>query len=145
MQLSTKSEYGLRALLDIALHSNDGLVSLREITWRQDISSSYLEQLMLSLQSAGMVRSIRGRKGGFTLTKPPSEIKVLEVLRSLERTLTLFDCVNNPGICSRQENCATNELWCRLTEAFIRELDAYTLEDLMNWEQEKSVREKRKD
>lgn len=137
MQFSTKAEYGLRALLDIALHYSGGVVTLPEIAQRQDISSSYLEQIILSLQTAGLVRSTRGRKGGFTLTKLPSEISLHMVLRSLERKLTFADCVDNPGICSRQKHCAAKELWRRLTEAFMQELNAYTLEDLVKWEEEK--------
>ncbi len=141
MQLSTKADYGLRALLDIALHANGRAVSLPEIARRQEISSSYLEQLLLSLQTAGLVRSTRGRKGGFTLTKLPSEIKLYIVLRSLERTLIFRDCVDNPGICHRQKHCAATELMRRLTEVFIQELNAYTLDDLMKWHEEKNAGE----
>lgn len=144
MQLSTKADYGLRALLDIALHSNGGAVSLPEIARRQEISSSYLEQLLLSLQTAGLVRSTRGRKGGFTLTKLPSEIKLYIVLRSLERKLIFADCVDNPDTCHRQKHCATTELWRRLTEVFVQELNAYTLDDLMKWHKEKNAGEQRK-
>ncbi len=132
----------MRALLDIALHSNGEPVALPDIARRQEVSPSYLEQLILSLQATGLVRSTRGRKGGFTLTKPPSEINLEMVLRSLERRLTFTDCVDNPGICPRQEHCATQEVWCRLTDVLIRELSDITLNDLMRWHEEKNPQEK---
>lgn len=133
MQFSTKADYGLRAMLDIALHSGEGLVSLPDIAERQEISSSYLEQLLLSLQATGLLRSTRGRKGGFSLTRPPSEITLEMVLRSLERRLSFADCVDYPGVCPRQEHCATNQVWCKLTEVLIRELKTINLSDLIKW------------
>ncbi len=138
MQFSTKSEYGLRALLDIALHSDDGTVPLPEIARRQEISSSYLEQVLLSLQTAGLVRSTRGRRGGFTLARAPSEIRLDAVLGSLERTLTFADCIEHPGICHRQEHCVTTELWRRLTDVVVRELGAITLDDLVTRHKQKN-------
>ncbi len=141
MRFSTKADYGLRALLDIALHSDGGVISLVDIAHRQEISPSYLEQIILSLQTAGIVRSIRGRRGGFTLTKPPSKIKLEEVIRSLERTLAFSDCIDNPEICHRRKHCATSELWSRLTKSFMRELNAYTLDDLIKWHEEKNLGE----
>ncbi len=145
MQFSTKAEYGLRALLDIALHSDGGTVPLPQIARRQEISSSYLEQLLLSLQTTGLVRSTRGRHGGFTLTKPPSEIRLDMVLGSLERTLTFADCIEHPGICHRQEHCVTSDLWRRLTDIVIRELSALTLDDLIGWHEEKNPGERREE
>ncbi len=131
MQFSTKADYGLRAMLDIALHSGEGPVPLRDIAGRQDISSSYLEQLLLSLQAVGLLRSTRGRKGGFSLTKSPSEITLEIVLRSLERRLSFADCVDHPDICPRQKQCVTNEVWCRLTDVLLRELKTIKLSDLI--------------
>ncbi len=142
MQFSTKADYGLRALLDIALHSDGEPVTLLDIARRQEISPSYLGQLVLSLQATGLVLSIRGRKGGFALTKPPSEINLEMVLRPLERRLTFAGCVDNPGICPRQEHCATHEMWCRLAGVLIRELSDITLTDLIRWHEEKNPEEK---
>ncbi len=137
MQLSTMSTYGLRALLDIALHSNGKPVSVREIALRQDISAFYLKQIILSLQMADFVRSIRGKGGGFVLAKLPSEIRLDDVLRSLERKLTLADCVDHPGICPKVKYCATREIWCRLTMVLTGELRAITLQGLMESQREK--------
>ena len=142
MQFSNKAHYGLLALLDIALHSNGEAVSLPEIAQRQEISSSYLEQVILSLQTAGLVRSTRGRKGGFTLTKLPSEISLYMALKSLERKLTFADCVDNPGICPRQKYCVATDLWRKLTENVVRELSDITLSDLIRWHIKKNPEEK---
>ncbi len=141
MQFSYKAHYGLLALLDIALHSNGRMVSLRDIARRHKISPSYLEQVILSLQTAGLVRSTRGKNGGFALTKLPSEIKLDKVLRSLERTLTFADCVDDPNVCHRQKYCVATELWRKLTETVVRELNSYTLEDFIQWHEEKNVKE----
>jgi len=134
MQLSTKSRYGLRALLDIALHANEGPVLLREIVERQRLSKSYLEQLILLLQSGGFVRSIRGKKGGFVLAKSPSDIRLLDVIGVLERTLCLAECVDNPDLCPRNRDCVTQRLWGRLTDMVRNELASLTLQDLIYWQ-----------
>ena len=133
MQLSTRARYGLRALLDIALHGQRAVL-LQEIAERQGISRSYLEQLLLVLQSAGFIRGIRGRRGGFVLVRPPSEIRLGEVVRALERTLSLAGCVEDPQACPRAGHCTTHYLWQRLTEVLQRELNSLTLEDLLRWQ-----------
>jgi len=137
MQVSTRTRYGLRALLDIAEQGGERPVLLREIADRQEISKPYLEQVILTLQSAGFVRSIRGKKGGFFLSKSPSEIKLNEVVKALERSVSLVECVNDAGVCSRSPNCATRQLWVRLTDLMQTELERLTLEDLMNYDKEK--------
>jgi len=137
MQLSTRTRYGLRALLDIALSADNGPVLLREISLRQDVSKAYLEQLILTLQSAGFIRSIRGKKGGFMLMKSPSEIKLDEVVKALERTVSLVECVNDSQVCSRSIDCATRKLWIRLTDLIQKELGSTTLQDLMEWQKSK--------
>lgn len=134
MQLSTRTRYGVRALLDIALCADREPVLLREIAERQEVSKGYLEQLILALQSAGFIRSIRGKRGGFVLIKSPSEITLDEVVKALERTVSLVECVNDSQICDRSVNCATRKLWIRLADVMQRELRGLTLKDLMEWQ-----------
>lgn len=134
MQLSTRTRYGLRALLDIALCADKEPVLLREIAERQEVSKAYLEQLILTLQSAGFIRSTRGKKGGFSLTKSPSEIRLNEVVKALERTVSFGECVNDSQVCTRSFNCATRKLWIRLTDLIQKELGSLTLQDLMEWQ-----------
>ena len=95
MKLSTKGRYGLRALIDLALYSENETVSIASISARQNISESYLEQLIAKLRKAGLVTSVRGAGGGYKLAKPASEISVGDILRALEGSL---DAVKCPGL-----------------------------------------------
>ena len=95
MKLSTKGRYGLRALIDLALYSEKEAASIASISARQQISESYLEQLIAKLRKAGLVKSVRGAGGGYMLAKPASEISVGDILRALEGNL---DAVNCPGL-----------------------------------------------
>ncbi|MBW1972212.1 MAG: hypothetical protein DRG20_04815 [Deltaproteobacteria bacterium] len=137
MQISTRTRYGLRALLDISLHSSNRPVLLKEIVERQSVSKAYLEQLILSLQSAGLIRSIRGKKGGFLLAKPPTEIKMSEVIKTLERSFSFVECVDHQNICPRNDHCVAQMLWRRVTNLIRKELENITLDDLIRWEKEK--------
>ncbi len=131
MQLSTRVRYGLRALLDIAMNSrNERPVLLKEISERQNLSRSYVEQLLLTLQASGFIKSIRGKKGGFLLAKPPEEIDLYSVVKTLERTMNLVECTISSN-CPRRGRCATQELWNRLSSIIRKELEGTTLKDLM--------------
>lgn len=101
MKLSTRARYGLKALIDLGLHSANEAISLQSIAERQDISTSYLEQLMAMLKKAGLVKSSRGAYGGYQLGKPADEISVGEVLRVLEGSLEAAACpgIENDGTC----------------------------------------------
>lgn len=140
MKLSTKARYGLRALLDIAQYSDKGPVLLKDIAQRQDISRNYLEQILLSLKAAGLVRSERGNRGGFVLTKLPSEIRLDEVIQVLEGKMALVECVGEPKVCPRVSFCSTHELWSELSEMMNRVLSSKTLQDLIHIEQKKDGR-----
>ncbi len=131
MKLSTRGQYGTRALLDIALHQGERPVLLRNIAQRQQISPLYLERLITFLITGGIVRSTRGAKGGFSLAKPTGEIKLSEVIQLLEGSITPVECVSNPGICSRSELCATRDVWGELKKAMDGVLEGITLQDLV--------------
>jgi len=145
MQISTRLRYGLRALVDIGIYSTKKPILLREIAERQEISRSYLEQIIISLQSGGFIRSLRGRKGGFVLNKDPSEIKISEVFNTFERTFTLVECVNNPSVCHRVAQCVTYDLWRILTDIIREKLESITLQDLINWQKQKLNKHKLKE
>jgi Rrf2 family protein len=131
MQLTTRSRYGLRMLLDIALHGADGPVRIQDIASRRGISVKYLEQLIRSLKKAGFIQSKRGPKGGHVLATPPEGIRIGDVVRALEARPELTECVGNPGICPIAEDCVTRQIWIRATEGMFRELDAIRLADLL--------------
>ena len=130
MKISTRGRYGIRALLDLALHPYEGPVLLRDIAQRQEVSLAYLERLITPLIAAGIVKSTRGARGGVLLLKPPAEIKLIEVVELLEGSMAPVDCVNNPKICSRSARCATRDIWIEIKEAMIQILDCTTLQDL---------------
>ena len=131
MKLSTRARYGTRALLDLALHSGEGAVLLKDIARRQEISLPYLEHLISPLVAAGIVKSTRGARGGILLLKPPAEIKLSEVLELLEGSMAPVDCVNNPKICPRSDLCVTRDIWSEMKKAMNGVLEATTLQDLV--------------
>lgn len=130
MKLSTRSRYGTRALLDIALNGKEKPVLLRDIARRQEISTAYLEHLITPLISAGIVRSTRGARGGVWLAKPPHEIKLSEVVLILEGSLAPVECVDDPKYCRRSASCVTREVWSEIKEAMKHVLESTTIQDL---------------
>lgn len=131
MKISTKGRYALRLMLDIALNSDRGVVSLRETAARQEISEKYLEQIVTPLARAGLVRSVRGAGGGYLLTRQPEEYTVGEILRPLEGKLTPVSCLENTDCCERMDNCVTVEVWQRIQDAVAGVVDGITLADLV--------------
>ncbi|MFC1940810.1 RrF2 family transcriptional regulator [Chloroflexota bacterium] len=131
MKLSTRARYGTRALLDLALHSGEGPILLKDIAQRQQFSAMYLEHLITPLVAAGIVGSIRGAKGGVWLAKSSQEIKLSEVIQLLEGSLAPVECVNNPKHCPRSSFCVTRDIWSELKEAMNGVLESTTLQDLV--------------
>ena len=130
MKLSTRGQYGTRALLDLALHHDEEPVLLKDIAQRQQISLRYLEHLITPLIAAGIVLSTRGPRGGVSLAKPPEEIRLSEVIQLLEGSIAPVECVNNPRICTRSELCVTRDIWGELKKAMNGVLESTTLQDL---------------
>lgn len=133
MKLSTKGRYGLRAMIDLAQHGESEPVSIASIAARQNISESYLEQLIAKLRKAGLVTSIRGAAGGYVPSRPPEEISVGDILRALEGSLNPVDC---PGFtqesgCEGADVCVTKYVWKRINESINRTVDEMKLSDLV--------------
>jgi len=141
MKLSTRGRYGVRALLDLAVHQGGGLVSLKDVARRQEVSLAYLEHLIAPLIAAGLVKSTRGARGGILLLKPPSEIKLSEVVQLLEGSIAPVDCVNNPNVCHRSASCVTRDIWSEMKEAMSQVLDSTTLQDLVERQRQKGQAE----
>ena len=133
MKLSTKGRYGLRALVDLAVHSETGPVSIQSIANRQEISVSYLEQLVGKMRRAGRVISVRGATGGYRLAKSPSEISVGDVLRALEGTLEAVDCPGNSEVsaCKASQKCVTKYVWKKINESISQAVDTIMIEQLV--------------
>ena len=137
MRLSTRGRYGVRAMLDLALCAKEVPVSLKKMASRQDISADYLEQLLRKLRKAGLVRSIRGPRGGFMLARPPESVEIWDIVSVLEDYIAPVHCVDKvigrksrQKSCQRMSGCATHLFWAGLA----RQLKAYfkskTLQDL---------------
>ena len=137
MKLSTRTRYGTRALLDLARYRGDKPVQLKDIARRQNISLHYLEHIIAPLVGAGIIRSIRGARGGLQLTQDPGKIKLSEVVRLLEGTITPVDCVVDPEICSRSRHCVTRDLWSEMKAAIDNTLKSITLQDMLERQKEK--------
>lgn len=131
MKLSTKGRYGTRVLVDLAMHRDAGLVLLKDVAQRQDISLRYLEHIITPLVTAGIVRSTRGARGGVSLARSPEKINLLEVIRILEGSTAPVECVDSPDVCRRNKTCATRDVWTELKLSIDRVLEATTLEDLI--------------
>lgn len=134
MKLSTKGRYGLRAMLDMALIEEEGPIASHTIAQRQEISERYLEQLLIPLKQAGLVKSVRGSQGGYILGRAPKDISVGDIIRVLEGPLAPVDCVNelNPDDCKRADTCVTRMIWAKVRDSISEILDSYSLQDLVN-------------
>jgi len=137
MKLSTKGRYGTRAMLDLAMHREAGPVNLKYIAERQGVSWRYLEHLMVRLASQGLVRPVRGRGGGFVLSRPASQISLAEIVEALEGSMSVVECLADAEVCHRAPFCATREVWDGVSQSISRYLDEMTLEDLCQRQRKK--------
>ena len=131
MRLSTRGRYGTRLMVDLAQHYADGPIPLAAIAKRQDLSAKYLEQLIILLKGAGLIRSVRGRRGGYMLARKPEEISVGEIVETLEGRLSVVDCVLEPELCYRAIECPTRDIWVGMTEMIKKQLFSLSLGNIV--------------
>lgn len=117
----------------MAQHNDEGPIAVHSIAERQDLSDRYLEQLMVPLKKAGLVKSIRGAQGGYILARAPKDISVGDVVRALEGPIAPVDCVAEEFAdeCARSEECVTRVVWVKMRDAIANALDSFSLEDLV--------------
>jgi Rrf2 family cysteine metabolism transcriptional repressor len=132
MKLSTRTRYGLRAILELADNYGKGPLQTRIIAEHQDISVKYLEQLMAALKSAGLVRSQRGAKGGYILSQPPDKIKISDVFDVFEGPVATVECVDNEDFCARAADCIARQVWSEIQRAINNVLQSITLQDALD-------------
>jgi len=134
VHFSTRGEYGVRMMVELARHHGAGPISLTEMADHEALPRPYLEQLVVSLREAGLVQSTRGAHGGYQLTRDPADIRMGEVLRALEGPIAPMVCASedpsHAGICERMEFCNVNHLWATVRNAISGALDSITLADL---------------
>ncbi|MEW5910270.1 MAG: Rrf2 family transcriptional regulator [Thermodesulfobacteriota bacterium] len=136
MRLTTKSRYGMRLILDLALYGVDKPVPLGDVSKRQKISLKYLEKLIAKLKHAGLVKSYRGPFGGHKLAKSPQDITVGDIVRVLEETSAITNCADKRekvcGICSRAGECVTQWVWIEASRTMFKRLDEINIAMLLN-------------
>ncbi len=131
MKLSTKSRYGVRLMLELAVNYQRGYVQLNEIAKNQNIPGKYSEQIISQLKSAGLVQSQRGAMGGYILSKNPSEINLENIVEILEGNLSLLDCLED-GLCEKNGMCPSQNVWRKLSIAMTETLENITLENMLD-------------
>ncbi len=136
LKISTKGRYGLQMMIDIAMNQHGGPVSVRDIACRQSLSEKYLEQIITLASRAGLLKSVRGPAGGYSLTRPAKEISVGDILRAMEGSLSPVDCVRHESgeeiLCRNAGECATYELWRDIKAAVDSVIDSRTLQDVID-------------
>ncbi|OVE73433.1 hypothetical protein BVX93_01620 [bacterium B13(2017)] len=132
MKISTRSRYGLRLLINLAINYPVKPLLLKEIASNEEISEKYLSLIILPLKGAGFINSTRGAHGGYLLTKSPSEITVYDAINVLEGNISIVECVLHPQICQRLSVCTTRNFWCELNETIISKMKSVTLQDLID-------------
>ena len=131
MRLSTRGRYGIHAMYDLAVTFETGPQPLKAIAERQSVPEAYLEQLMAPLRREGLVKSVRGAQGGYLLARPPSEITVGQVLRTLEGDLAIIDCLLEEDSCDKADGCPTRKVWKRVRDGLNSIVDGITLQDML--------------
>jgi Rrf2 family protein len=133
MKISTKGRYALRMLYDLALHQEEGYVSLKDIAERQNISKKYLEQIVPLLNKTGLLRTNRGNKGGYMLAGKATDITVGDVLRATEGSIAPVSCLEfEPNECPRAAECSTLFVWEGLYKVMAEYLDSVSLQDIID-------------
>lgn len=133
MKISTKGRYALRMMVDLAQHSNEGFISLKDIAERQNISKKYLEQIVPLLNKSGVLRTNRGYQGGYMLAQSPEKYTVGNILRITEGNLSVVSCLEQqPNLCPRQEECMTLYIWQGLNDVIAKYLDSITIQDILD-------------
>ena len=134
IRVSTRGRYALRAMVDLAQHAGNGPVSRQEIAERQEISADYLAQLFRHLQSAGLVKGVKGPGGGYRLGRDAAHIRAGDIVRAAEGPVAVVHCAlpcpDQGPSCSRLAHCTTHQLWKQVSEALTAVLDSVTLKDL---------------
>lgn len=130
--ISTKTKYGIRALIDLVKHYEGMPVYLRDISKRENIPLRYLENIFYKLKKAGILQSTKGRGGGFELAKSPQNIRLSDIVETLENNYLPSRCIKSPDICERSSECNARGIWVKMSEKMKEFMDSVTLEDIIS-------------
>jgi len=129
MKFNTKTRYGVRVVLELALNADkEGGTFQKEIAKSQDVSIKYLDQIIASLKKAGLILNIGGKKSGYILARPAKQITVYDVYAAFEDDLAIIDCLVSDGECPRREMCVMKDYWCELNEAIRNNMQQMNLQ-----------------
>jgi len=143
MKLSAKAEYGVRAMAILAIYYQTGPLPLREIAEQENISLNFLEQIFPALRRKGLILSVRGSRGGYMLSRPPTEINIGDIVRAVEGPITPVDCLSENGgepCCDRREGCLTRQVWEKLRDKINDVLDNVSLDELVDFKPANAIR-----
>ncbi|MBL4935121.1 Rrf2 family transcriptional regulator [Clostridium sp. YIM B02515] len=131
MKLSTKGRYGVKAMVDLAIHYGGDPISIKSISERQNISEYYLEQLFSPLRRAELIRSVRGAQGGYVLSRSPKDITIAEIMEVLEGPIEISNCLDEKS-CNNVDCCATRLLWAKIKNSIDSVTKSTTLQDILD-------------
>jgi Rrf2 family cysteine metabolism transcriptional repressor len=138
MKLSTKGRYGTRAMIDIALYKESGSTLLKDISSRQGISLKYLDHILSSLRKAGLIKNVRGKGGGYSLTRPAAQITLCDIIEAVEGSLAPVECVDNPEYCKKTSTCSAHDVWVKVRESIEDVLRNTSLQSLTESHEKKA-------
>ena len=133
MKLTTKGRYAVMAMADIALFTDKGPISLTDVSFRQNISLAYLEQIFIKLKNKNLVKSIRGAKGGYVLVNPPEDIKISNIISAVDEEVKMLNCKKESkrGCNNKSSKCITHNLWDQLDQHINNFFEKVKLQDLV--------------
>lgn len=140
MKLSTRGRYGVRAMLELAMSGGKEPVPLRDLASRQEISAKYLEQLLIPLKGAGLVKSVRGARGGYLLARHPDQVTLYDIVRSLEGPIAPVECVQDADYCDRVGGCTVHLIWGEMSRILVDYLNSLSLTELVRRQRETDMR-----
>jgi Rrf2 family protein len=143
MKFNTKTRYGIRTMIELAMHWKEKGVFQKEISERQEISFKYLDHLIASLKASGLIENAGGRMSGYVLTKDPEDINVYDIYKAFEPELAIIDCLADDSNCMRNGTCATKDFWNGLNKLIIEYLEGTRLQDLA--QKQKQINESQAD
>ena len=143
MKLSTKGQYGLKAMISLGVYAKDNYITIKEIATNVGVSDNYLEQLIALLRKAGYVKSRRGAQGGYKLAKDPKDISVGQILRALEGSLapTSCSCEDSMHQCTNHDRCIAQEVWIKIRDGINDVVDSIMLETLVSDYEKANIKE----
>ena len=137
IRISTKGRYGTRFMLELAVHFGNGPVLLKDIARRQELSEGYLQHIVDALKGAGLVISSRVGHGGYSLSKSPDQITLRDILSTLEGSINLVECIDNPDVCDRSTYCTVRDVWKDVSSSFSQSLQDISLKKMAEIKKDK--------